>query len=527
MYSILIVDDEDNIRRAFRKAIDWNSIGFEIIGEASNGIEALDFIENQDVDLLISDIKMPIMTGIELAREARELKPHMQIVFLSGYDEFEFTKQAIRYNVMAYILKPITGEQILEEFTQIKEKFDQKVSEILDIDTQLDVLKELQDVKKDLFLSKLITGAVTKWQVEEYFTNVNMAIPKEAIENNYYVTCVTKYKGEDRTDGVFHKRLLNIVRIISQKYVSCECFLYGDRVVTVAYGMESNLDKYLSILPKDIVLTAKRHMNCEVDYAQSDYYGDFMQTHIAFLEANNAVISINKSDEQIVHIKDVVSKGEDIGIQELLHDLEADIIAGDKEAVQQGILGIFSCLQEKRVSGEEFNTYVLEILSVLFKVRKMISDDSEIKSVIAKFITFNATKEKIQEEIVDLGDSVVAGIVNQRQKNVGFLVKEATHIITTEFESPDINLSVLAERLHCSPNYLSSIIKKTLGKSFVELLVEARMKKAKEMLLTTNKKIREISEECGFANQYYFSYSFKKYFNQSPNAIRKKNAELV
>lgn len=94
-------------------------------------------------------------------------------------------------------------------------------------------------------------------------------------------------------------------------------------------------------------------------------------------------------------------------------------------------------------------------------------------------------------------------------------------IIEAEFSDPEMSLQMLAERLHCSSNYLSGIIKKVVGKSFIDLLVDARMKHAKQLLLTTNTKIREISEECGYANQHYFSYAVKKYFNQSPNMIRK------
>ncbi len=523
MYTILMVDDEENIRKALVNAIDWESIGFRIIGEASNGVEALDFIENNEVDLLVTDIKMPIMGGIELARAARDVRPSMQMVFLSGYDHFQFAKLAIRYNILEYILKPITAEQILEEFTRIKIKLDEKFSEILNIDTQIDALKELQELKKDILLSKLITNGITEGQMKDDFNQVNMNIPDSLEENNYYAVCVVKVKGivPHNQEVIIYKRLLNIVKIISQKYISCECLLYGDRVVVVSGDRESVLEKYLGILSKDIVLSAKRIMNQDVSIAQSNYYTDVLQTYIAYDETNDALMCIEKTEEQMVHIKDLAIKADDLEIQELLYELEAQIIGGDKDKVSVIMRGIFQHLEENSINTAEFNLYVLEILSVLFKARRMLNDEGEMRTIIAKFISFHSTKQKIEEEMLDLCLNVTDGISNQRQKTVGILVAEARKIIFNEFDNSEMSLNLLAERLHCSANYLSSIIKKTLGKSFVELLVEARMKRAKELLLTTNKKMREISEECGFANQHYFSYSFKKYFDQSPNTMRK------
>ncbi len=522
MYTILIVDDEDNIRKAFINAVNWNEMGFEIVGQASNGVEALDFIERHDIDLLITDIMMPIMGGIELVRAVREIKPNVQIVFLSGHDEFQYAKQAIKYNILDYILKPITTEGILEEFSRVKKLLDSKYSEILDIDTQIDSLKELQNVKKDLFLVKLICNGFQNEQISESFSEISISIP-ETVENSFnYVICVIKPKENCKNIGsATYKRLLNIVEIISKKYVSSECVLYGDRVITLACDTSEALNKFVDVLSKDILLTSKRILGIDIAFAQSNYYEDITQTHIAFSETNDAVISIEKTDEQIIHINDIISKKEDLGIGKLLNELEANMISADKEAVTSLLSQIFDKLQDKQANSPVFNLYVFEILSVLFKTRRIIADDIELEMMISKFFSFNAPKEKTKEEILNLGLSIIEGILNQRQKNVGYLVSRARDIVTSEYNNPELTLSLLAKKLNCSPNYLSSNIKKSLGKSFVELLVDARMNKAREQLLTTNKKIREISEECGFTNQHYFSYSFKKYFNQSPNAIRK------
>ena len=527
MYTILMVDDEDNIRKALINAVDWNELGFEIIGEATNGIEALEFIEHNEVDLLVSDIKMPIMGGIELAREAREIRPSMQMVFLSGYDHFEFAKQAIRYNILEYILKPITSEQIQVEFSAIRKKLDGKFSEILDIDVQIDALKELQDVKQKLFLTNLIHNQVTEEQVYNFFQDASMMVPVIVEKQYRYVVCIVKISEQENGNkgDLVYKRLENISRIISTKYISCECFLYGTSVVILGCDKEVSLNKYLSILSKDIVLSSKRIMNIDICFAQSNYYEELLLTHVAYQEANDAIICIEHTGEQFVHIKDLIANSDDVRIQELLHGLENRIISGNKNEVVDTIDVIFRELQTKQINSTEFNAYVLEILAVLFKARRMLSDEMQIKMMITKFITFHSSKKMIQNEILELSTALVDGIASQRQKSVGNLVTSAIAIIEKEYNNSEMSLGLLAEQLHCSANYLSSNIKRSLGKSFVELLVEARMEKARELLLTTNLKIREISETCGFANQHYFSYSFKKHYNISPNAIRKSHIE--
>ena len=124
MYTVVIADDEIALRRAMIKRIDWQKIGFEVIGEAENGVEALELVERLEPDLLLTDIKMPFISGINLARKVREIRPAMQIAFLSGYDDFSYAQQAIQYNIIKYLLKPISSKELTKELIDIKEKMD-------------------------------------------------------------------------------------------------------------------------------------------------------------------------------------------------------------------------------------------------------------------------------------------------------------------------------------------------------------------------------------------------------------------
>lgn len=126
MYTVIVADDEEEIRRSLIRKVDWKSIGFEVVGEAENGVEAMELVEKLEPDLLLTDVRMPFISGIELARRVREIRPTVQIAFLSGFDDFSYAQQAIQYNIISYLLKPISSAELTKELHVIKEKIDQK-----------------------------------------------------------------------------------------------------------------------------------------------------------------------------------------------------------------------------------------------------------------------------------------------------------------------------------------------------------------------------------------------------------------
>ena len=119
-YTVVVTDDEEEIRRSLVRRVKWEEIGFEVVGEAENGADALELVEKLEPDLLLTDIKMPFLSGIELARAVREVRPMVQIAFLSGFDDFTYAQQAIQYNIVSYMLKPISAKEIEAELIKIK-----------------------------------------------------------------------------------------------------------------------------------------------------------------------------------------------------------------------------------------------------------------------------------------------------------------------------------------------------------------------------------------------------------------------
>lgn len=138
-YTVLVVEDEYDQRRAVIERVDWAAAGFQVIGEAENGVEALELLETLEPDLILTDIKMPMISGLELAERVREIRPVTQMVILSGYDSFEYARKAINYNIISYLLKPISSKELSEELFNIKKRMDEqlgRVTQNLDSDSE-------------------------------------------------------------------------------------------------------------------------------------------------------------------------------------------------------------------------------------------------------------------------------------------------------------------------------------------------------------------------------------------------------
>ena len=164
-YTVLVVDDEQEQRLALTERVDWESAGFEVGGEAENGVEALDVLETLEPDLILTDIKMPMISGLELAAKVRELRPATQMVILSGYDSFEYAQTAINYNIISYLLKPISPEEMLGALVKIHHRMDERLAGV--ISSPNTDGEQIRELSVDKFLIPLMLGSNEEQPDEE------------------------------------------------------------------------------------------------------------------------------------------------------------------------------------------------------------------------------------------------------------------------------------------------------------------------------------------------------------------------
>lgn len=527
-YTVVVADDEEAIRSSLVRRVNWEKIGFEVIGEAENGADALELVEKLEPDLLLTDIKMPFLSGIELARAVREVRPMVQIAFLSGFDDFAYAQQAIQYNIVSYMLKPISAKEIEEELIKIKEKMDQRVEEFTKGN------KEKLDSRKMEFLLPLLLDSFQNEKVPEEVL-VERAIDCELLrrqkpDNMQYAVIVTGIRdarGEDRTDY----GNVNAVDMLLKKYVhSVSCRLEG-RIVSLIAATPSGMSKYLHIAVEEIVQSVERIMGLKCQVGVSRSVNALGKCRESYLEAMNALCYSRKDKSSVYFISD--AEHGDTLVQDEIEGIVANVEALLRGGSTEDLENYLEDLEKKLRSGGKnmlvlSTIFLTEIGSAVYKVVYMAVDDGV--ELLQKKYSMEQLREMERmadnfQTIKNLCMEAKKMLADQRRKSSEVICEQAVRIIEEDYANQDLSVMMISEQIGVSPNYLSSLIRKTTGNSMVEILTKKRIDKAMELLQCTGMKIGEITELCGYKDQYYFSHCFKKLTGMSPNKYRREHEQ--
>ena len=301
LYTVIVADDEDELREAVCTMIPWEDYGFCLVGNASNGLDALQLVEKHEPDLLLTDIRMPFISGIELARQVREIRPATNIAFLSGYDDFEYAKQAIQYNIISYMLKPLTLEGLGAELRNIRQKIDAQFA----LFRQAVPRADEQDLRA-AFLMPLVLddypdpdGAA---QAEALARQCGLL--RDADDHPYYTVMVSILLNEDGsncTDPSFPSS----VHTLSEKYLRGSSFFASGKVISVLLGNPSDFEEYLHILADEIPQMASRVLGKRCRIGVSRPANSLSALHDAYREAMEALRQGDKMEAGAQFISDL------------------------------------------------------------------------------------------------------------------------------------------------------------------------------------------------------------------------------
>lgn len=522
MYTVVVADDEEEIRRGIIKRVNWENIGFKVVGEAENGIEALELVEKLEPDLLLTDIRMPFLNGIELARQVREVRPTVQIAFLSGFDDFTYAQQAIQYNIISYMLKPISSAELETELLKIKEKIDKKFQEF----AAKELVQQRME-KSEFMLPLLLDGMQIKTEEELIKEAVSCGLMSGANPEvlKYIVMVVNISDGnEDQTT----RASVNAVDMILKKYIGyVSCYLKG-RVVSILSATPSGFNKYLHIIVEEVVQSVERIMGYTCSIGVSRISDSLENCRQSYMEAMNALSYSRQTDESVHYIADEERKEQfdQEKMQTTVTTIEDLLRAGTKEDMKK-FLGEFSeKISEGKLDPALAEFMITQMTASIFQIVYTVAGSESLEKLQEDyhFINHNMVGQTMERfgQYASLCISAKDMIVEQRKKSGEVLCDKVLNIISTRYNDSELSIVGVSNEIAVSPNYLCALLKKNTGKTFVELLTEKRMKKAKELLICTALKIREISEECGYKDQHYFSYCFKKSTGISPNQCRRE-----
>lgn len=539
MYTMVIADDAQELRDMIVNTVHWDEIGFEVVGQAENGIEALELVEKLNPDLLLTDIKMPYVSGVELARRAREIRPAMQIAFLSGYEEFSYAMEAIRYRIVSYILKPISLSEFTEEMERIKQKIDAEFARFSQAGEERtkgkDIRFDTEAQKTQNFLMPLIlsgeqfSGEESSKRARETARICGM----ETGEDVLYAVIVTSLTGKEK--GVITSPgHVDSIQGIADKYFTCRSFFASGGVVTVLSGKTNTMKSDLVIMTKEIVQWLERVSGKKCTVGIGNPYTEFSHGAKAYREAVTAGLSIEEEEEHVRFISDIERSG-DFGYEyseETSAKIEWLLKMGDKQELETYIDRIFEQINKRDVLTDEFNLLTVQIVAAVCRAVSAVGqeffliDEIALESPVLQDMFAFCNRQKLAGQMKQMCLRAKEVILQKRKMSTELLCEQAVEIIRTEYSDENLTLTTLSDRLHCSPTYLSAVIKRIAGNTFINLLTASRMEKAKEYLMTTAMKIFEISDKCGYSDQHYFSYCFKRYYGISPNKMRETDGKL-
>ncbi len=529
MYTVVIADDEEEIRRSLIRKIDWKAIGFEVAGETDNGEDALELVEKLEPDLLLTDVKMPFVSGIELARQVREVRPATQIAFLSGYDDFSYAQQAIQYNIISYMLKPISSEELTKELLVIREKMEKKFGEFMREDAENQKME-----KREFLFPLLLDGFRRELSGSEKEKLVDSAVACGLLDEKSkrifrYAVIVTSITEEGC--NCTGRGGVQAVDSILKKYVKYTSVYAQDKIISLLMATEAGFRKYLHIIVKDISQSVERVKGLECVIGVSRIAKHIAGVHECYLEAVNAMGYAKKSGGSIHFIGDE-ERMEPLDqelVQSTVKEIENLVRGGTAQEITEYLTRFFSEAGEGRITSIAADFILLQIVSSTFHVVYAAAGNEAVQKLQQKFSLYHNMRglggAEHMQAYIEICVAARELVAEQRKKSSEILCEKTLRMIDEKYMDPELSLAGVSAEIAVSPNYLSALVKKETGSTFKDLLTKRRIETARDLLLCTSMKIREIAEKCGYNDQHYFSYCFKKYTGNSPNNCRRSNEE--
>ena len=547
MLKTFLVEDEVVIREMIKKMIPWEQYGFELAGEAADGEMALPLILKSKPDLLITDIKMPFMDGLTLCRLVKKELPDIRIVILSGYDDFNYAKQAISIGVEDYLLKPITKNAFIERLEEIHNRYEHEK-------TQREYYEkfrlEMQEYEKNAsrdFFETLVRADSDLAELYRRADKLNLDIVAEAYniliftpdtsEGNYnsYEECSDwEAEVQDKINTYF---LNHPVAILFRHQV----FSYAILVKGQKDTIEKNTEECVKAI-QDIMNQTERRTDWFIAVGKSaDRLSMLGHSYRTAVRANSFrylydghILDYQSLEAQKENPSD--SRREDsvqlrnVNINALNPAiLQKFLSSGLAEEVDDFIRDYFIAIGQEPMSSLVFRNYV--VLNVRFSVlsflKKLGCDDSEISGQEMENI-MDETGKTIEAAVAYCG-KILKKAIALRDENAGnqnrSVLKLAVDFIDHNYMDEEISLNKAAHVANVSANHFSALFSQNMGQTFTEYLTDLRMSKAKELLRCTAMRSSEIAGEVGYKDAHYFSYLFKKTQGMTPSEYRKMRGE--
>ncbi len=527
MYKVLIVDDDRIIRKGLMKTIPWTDNGFKLVGEAGDGEQAFDLIKQEHPQIVVSDIRMPFMDGLELARCTREYDPTIKFIFLTGYEDFSYAKEAISLKAIDYLLKPIDIEELVDKVKQAAAAWDKEHNQE----------KKLQEAKpyfkSDLF-QRILLGSD---EIEELLTEADSL--GLSLRHKYYDTLflhVDDYENENIHPYETHRGIKQALRSEIEKLLHVRGTCGG------LFAMEHDAHAILLSGDDADALEREAHEFAAAVLHIKDSIKATLTIAIGTVQEGLELVKVSFADAQsAMNFRHVMGKNTVITLDDIDHltqevqpdtdkkDLVEKVRLGLVDDAQQLLTNLEDQLCNTRLELGEVRLLAVDMLLALFKGAESWASgwSREHQDKKAEYYS-RINKMQTVAEIVELLRSLVDSLAqymsaSDSQRASVDIVDEITNYIETHYAEHGLSLQEVGQHVHLNPVYLSVLFKKKKKITFTGFLLQIRMTKAMEMLRTTDLKTYEVAEKTGYSSPEYFGACFKKYTGCSPLEFRNRS----
>ncbi|MHC1748272.1 MAG: response regulator [Cellulosilyticaceae bacterium] len=534
MYRVIVIDDERYIRSGIVSLIDWRALECDVIAECANGLEGLEYIKNNQVDIIVCDIKMPGMDGLKLSEYVKEYSTQSKMIILTAYQEFEYAQKAIKNGVVDFIIKT----DFMEELPKSIQKVIKIIEEERKVKVHINQLKEKihnnQEDLKDKVIMDLLKGSWvdiknTNWLIEEggihtksYYI-ITMELGNEKIE----VTKTREDKNKPDPKNGFFNTIKNFVTMVFKEYDYTILPMENNLIATIIYMKENQKEniKSLIVLCNEILFVIEEFMRFSVKIGISNRHDKIDDFNLAYIEALSALGKLFENHNSI----GIYDSEKDSGEQEVRLDVEVYIQKIEdsikqclEDEARKELKQFIKEIANSNVSFEQAKTYLLMIALGCLRITAnydILQEEYNLKE-INLYQQINQSKSlDTLYQIADAHLTHVIGIAKKQGGRLNNIVREINYYIAQNYNK-NLTLNMIASHLHVSSSYLSKVYKKETGESVIEALNKYRIEVAKGMLKQPDIKIFEVGEAVGIEDPAYFTHVFTKFVGVSPKEFK-------
>ncbi len=525
VYRMILVDDEDDVRGRINSKIAQDS-GFVVVGSAGNGYDALELIEQHAPHIVLTDIKMPYIDGIELARTIKRDHPTVRIAFITGYDEFEYAREAVDLHISSYLTKPVSQEDISRFLTKLKEELDHELAEQYNYENLRNKYEQSIPMIIENFLSSvLITKGNIRAQGYETFHEYGVRLD----DSRYLLAYVKLDQYEGNNFEASEEKKISVRTTIQTtldryqyEYYS---FLFLDGIVFLIKERGDDFAHRIDQAFFEMVKISEKFLSVSINIGVSNFHREFVQLPAAYQEAETALGYSNfLKTGRIVYI-DQLERDTSTKLQlseQEVNDLEYSAKYGDAKTVRKAIESLKLQVMGNNQIVTNYRIYSIRLVDIVVRFADSIKVDlhrvvsGDLLEIMMGFTSIDQLFQWTEQTILKLqsyNDET-------KQSSSQRFLDSAVGYIQQHFTDSNISMEQICDEQGISVSYLSLLFKKHMNTTFVKFLTKTRMEKAHELLKFTGDRIIEIALQCGYKDVYYFSHSFKKFYGVSPRKYR-------